>query len=123
MAPGSASGCKFAQNVFVPSFGDLFLMHWIQKAMKCWKRRVFVPSSGDLFLIGPRHRGIARPAHRVFVPSSGDLFLIRAINIGTKLSRHSFRPLFWGFVFNDEMSRRIAERAVAFSSPLLGICF
>ena len=88
---------------------------------------------------------------RVFVPSSGDLFLIEwGAALNHDWLQKSFRPLFWGFVFNSggiwmnqiERQARVFVpssgdlfliRAVplrhrlflrgGFSSPLLGICF
>ena len=62
--------------VFVPSFGDLFLMAIILTNIPSLSSIVFVPSFGDLFLICRWH---ARKSYRTL---SG------------------FRPLFWGFVFN-----------------------
>ena len=64
---------------------------------------VFVPSSGDLFLMGLRQDEVLKnDAKRVFVPSSGDLFLISIVRFFmARDARKCFRPLFWGFVFND----------------------
>ena len=63
---------------------------------------VFVPSSGDLFLIRTGTLCILPARSVVFVPSSGDLFLMQAVNIDIYHAFcASFRPLFWGFVFNN----------------------
>ena len=47
----------------------------------------------------------------VFVPSFGDLFLIGAAGSFFDVEEFaSFRPLFWGFVFNEKVSATPKKR-------------
>ena len=107
---------------FVPSSGDLFLMMLLNGG-KEGIYHFFVPSSGDLFLIKMKKSTFIR-LNRMsfFVPSSGDLFLMSLL-IATGCKKTIFRPLFWGFVFNDFTISEYDAHDIYFSSPLLGICF
>ena len=62
---------------------------------------VFVPSSGDLFLIRAVLDELYERGRKVFVPSSGDLFLMKQRATWKQITLARFRPLFWGFVFNE----------------------
>ena len=112
--------------VFVPSFGDLFLIRAVPLRHRIFLRGgVFVPSFGDLFLMRVRTAGKAELEWLVFVPSFGDLFLIRGAFGGcAKCAYFVFVPSFGDlFLIGMKKETYIRLNRMSFSSPLLGICF
>ena len=74
-----------ADEVFVPSFGDLFLIR---------RRRIH----------SPRRQTRFRPLFWGFVFNTAEV--LPSIR---KHGAYSFRPLFWGFVFNEEEKAALME--------------